>query len=144
MSARVDLVADAVGLGAREVDLVEHRHELETGVDGEVGVGERLGLDALSGIDHQQGALARRERTRHLIAEVDVTGRVDQVQLVGLAVLSGVEDPHRLRLDRYPSLALEIHRVEHLIAHARRVDRARQLEDPVGERGLAVINVSDD
>ena len=43
-----------------------------------------------------------------------MAGRVDQVQVVGLAVGGRVLDPHGLRLDRDPALALEVHRVEHL------------------------------
>ena len=81
-----DLGGDALGLGAGKVDLVQARDQLEPGVDGEVGVGERLRLDALRGVDDEQRALARRERARDLVGEVDVAGRVDEVQLVGLAV----------------------------------------------------------
>jgi hypothetical protein len=41
-----------------------------------------------------------------------VSGRVDEVQLVGLAVARLVEDADSLGLDRDPPLALELHRVE--------------------------------
>ena len=81
-----DLVADALGLGAGEVDLVHHGDQLEPGVDRQVGVGERLRLDALRRVDDQQRALACGERPRYLVAEVDVARRVDQVELVGLPV----------------------------------------------------------
>src|SRR3546814_8697367 len=45
---------------------------------------------SLRRVDHQQRALARRERPRHFIGEVDVAGRVHQVQLIGFAVLRGI------------------------------------------------------
>ena len=51
-----------------------------------VDVGERLRLDALAGVDHQQRALAGGERAVDLVGEVDVAGRVDQVEDVVLAV----------------------------------------------------------
>ena len=54
-----DLLGHALGLGARQVDLVQARDQLEPGVHREVGVGQRLGLDALGGVDDQQRALAR-------------------------------------------------------------------------------------
>ena len=76
---------------------------------------------------------------RHLVAEVDVARRVDQVEDVALPV-----DPDVLRLDRDAALALEVHRVEVLRAHVARVDRAGQLEDAVGEGRLAVVDVGDD
>ena len=81
-----DLAGDALGLGAGQVDLVQARDELEPGLDREVGVGDRLRLDALRGVDDEQRALARGERPRDLVGEVDVAGRVDEVELVGLAV----------------------------------------------------------
>ena len=81
-----DLGGDLIGAGARQVDLVQHRDQLQAGVDRRVGVGDGLGLDALGGVDDQQRALAGGEAARDLVGEVDVTGRVDQVQVVGLAV----------------------------------------------------------
>ena len=73
-----------------------------------------------------------------------MAGRVDQVQVVGLTVGGVVLDPHRLRLDRDPALALEVHRVEHLRLHFLRIDGAGDLEDAVGQGGLAVVDVGDD
>ena len=81
-----DLARDPLGLGARQVDLVEHRDQLEAGLDRRVGVGDRLRLDALGGVDDQQRPLAGGEAARDLVGEVDVAGGVDQVQVVGLAV----------------------------------------------------------
>ena len=138
------LRGDPVRVGARQVHLVEHRDQLEAGVDRRVGVGDRLRLHALRGVDDQQRALAGGEAARHLVGEVDVPGRVDQVQVVGLAVGGLVVDPHGLGLDGDPALALEVHRVEHLRHVRARIDRAGQLEDAVGERRLAVIDVGDD
>ena len=74
-----------------------------------------------------------------LVAEVDVAGRVDQVEGVALP-----GDPHVLDLDGDAPLALEVHRVEVLLAHVPGVDGAGQLEDAVGQRGLAVVDVGDD
>ena len=55
-------------------------------LDRGVAVRDRLRLDALRGVDDQQRALARGERARDLVGEVDVARRVDQVEVVGLAV----------------------------------------------------------
>ena len=83
----LDLLLDLVGAGRLHVDLVEHGDDGEVAADGEVGVGDGLGLDALGGVDQQDRALAGGQATRDLVVEVDVAGRVDQVELVGLAVL---------------------------------------------------------
>ena len=53
-------------------------------------------------------------------------------------------DPHVLGLDGDAPLALEVHRVEVLLLHVARLDRARDLEDAIGQRRLAVIDVGDD
>ena len=42
------------------------------------------------------------------------------------------------------ALALEVHRVEQLVVHLARGDGARDLQDAVGERRLAMIDVGDD
>ena len=131
--------AAAVGIGRGQVDLVHDRDDLEVVLDRQVGVRERLRLDPLRGVHEEERALARLERARHLVGEVDVTGRVDQVQLVALPL-----DADGLRLDRDAALALEIHRVEHLLAHLPLRERRGQLEDAVGERRLAVVDVRDD
>ncbi len=70
-----------------EVDLVDDRDEDEVVLDGEVGVGQGLGLDALGGVDDQDGPVAGREAPRDLVGEVHVAGRIDEVQDVILAVL---------------------------------------------------------
>ena len=127
------------GICGRQVDLVDDGDDLEVVLDREVGVGERLRLDPLRGVDDEDGALARLERARDLVREVHVPRRVDEVELVALPV-----DAHRLCLDRDPALALELHRVEQLVAHLALGDGLRQLEDPVRERRLPVVDVGDD
>ena len=113
----LDLLPDALGLGGGQVDLVQHRHDLVVGVERLIDVGERLRLDALAGVDHQQRALAGGQRARDLIGEVDVAGRVHQVEDVGLAVVGLVVEPDGLRLDGDAALALDIHGIEHLLVH---------------------------
>ena len=140
----LDLLLDALRLGGGQVDLVEDRHDLVVVVDRLVDVGERLRLDALAGVDDQQRALAGGERAVHLVGEVDVAGRVDQVQLVVLAVLRAVGEAHGLRLDGDAALALDVHGVEHLLLHLARFQPAGHLDQPVGERRFAVVDMGDD
>ena len=140
----LDLPLGLVGLGAGQVDLVDDRDDLEVVLDRQVGVGERLRLDALRRVDQQQRAFARGERARHLVGEIDVPRRVDQVEDVGLAVVGLVGQPDRVRLDRDPALALEVHAVEDLRLHLARLEGARHLEKTIGQRRLAVVDVGDD
>jgi hypothetical protein len=66
------------------------------------------------------------------------------VELVDEAVLRLVVELDGLGLDRDAALALEVHRVEHLGLRLALRDCSTLLEDAIGERGLAVIDVSDD
>ena len=128
-----DLGARVVGVGLRQIHLVEHRHHLDAEVERGVAVGHRLRLHALAGVDHQQRAFAGRQRPADLVAEVDVARRVDQVEVVDLAVARGVLQRRRLRLDRDAALALEVHRVEHLLFHLAIGQAAAALNDPIGQ-----------
>ncbi len=140
----LDLLLDSVRLGRRQVDLVEHGHDLVAGVERVIDVGERLRLDPLRRVDDQQRALAGGERARHLVGEVDVAGRIHQVENVGLAVLRLVFEADRVGLDGDAALALDIHRIEHLLDHVALGDRAGLLDQPVGERRFAVVDMRDD
>ena len=134
-----DLRGRAVRIGLRQVDLVHERDDLEVVLDRQVRVRERLRLDPLRRVDDEQRALAGLQRARDLVREVHVTGRVDQVQLVALP-----HHAHGLRLDRDPALPLELHRVEQLLLHVPVGDRVRQLQDPIGQGRLPMVDVGDD
>ena len=140
----LDLAADQLGVGRREVDLVDHRDQLVVVLQGQVDVGEGLGLDPLGGVDHQDRALAGGQGPGDLVGEVHVTGGVDEVELVGAAVPGRVLHPDRLGLDGDAPLPLQVQGVEHLSLHVPRSDRAGPLQQAVGQGGLAVVDVGDD
>ena len=75
--------------------------------------------------------------------EVDVAGRVDQVQLIDLAV-ERVVDRDGPGLDGDSALALEVHVVEQLLAKLALGDGARLQQELVGQRALTVIDMGDD
>ncbi len=135
----LDLGRSPVGVGGREVDLVEGGHDLQVVLQRQVAVGQGLGLDALGGVDEQHHPLASGQRPRHLVAEVDMSRGVDQVEDV---VLPG--HPHVLGLDGDAALAFDVHGVEVLRLHVAGLDCTGELEDPVGQRRLPVVDVGDD
>ena len=136
----LDLLGVALGLGGREVDLVEAGDDLEVVLEGEVAVGQRLGLDALGRVDEQDDALARGERAGHLVAEVDVAGRVDQVEHV-VAARRARTDWSLIVMPRSRSRSIES---RYCGPHVAGVDGAADLEDAVAQRGLPVVDVGDD
>ncbi len=134
-----ELVLTALGVGRGQVDLVENGHDLEVVLKGLVTVGQRLGLNALAGVDEEHRSLAGRQRARDLVAEVHVAGSVDELDQVALVLHSDV-----LSLDGDAALTLDIHRVEILRAHETRINGPGDLQDPIRERGLAVVDVRND
>ncbi len=138
-----ELVGDGVRVRGGQVDLVEGRDDGQARVAGQMVVGQGLRFDPLGGINEEDGALARREASRHLVREVDVAGRIDEVQLERRSTLR-VGEPDRLRLDRDPALAFEVHPVEVLLPHLAGGHRVRQVEEPIRQGRLAVVDVRDD
>ena len=139
-----DLRGHPIGVGGRQVDLVQDRHHLDALLDRGVAVRHGLRFHALRSIHHQQRTFARRQRARHFVREIDVPRRVDQVEQVGLTIARTVAQCHGLRFDRDAALALEIHRVEHLGFHLPVAQAAAHLDEAVSQCGLAVVDVGDD
>ena len=139
----LDLLLDAFGLGRGEVDLVDDGDDFVVVLDRLVDIGERLRLDPLRGIDDQQRALACGEAARNFIGEVDVAGRVHQVELVGLAILRGVIEAHCLGLDGDAALALNVHIIKDLLAHLALGEAAAMLDQAIGKRRLAMVDMRD-
>jgi hypothetical protein len=77
-----------------------------------------------------------------------VPRRVDHVEHERLAGPLPLADlprhPHGLALDRDAAFALDVHAVEVLRAHLPGVHDLRELQHPVGQRALAVVDVGDD
>ena len=140
----LDFGADPIRVRGRQVDLVEHGNDFHALLDGGVAVGHRLRLDALRCVHDQQRAFARGQRARHLIGEVNVPGRVDQVERVDVAVAGLVGQCRGLGLDRDSPLALEVHRVQDLFAHLPIGQAPAALDEAVGQRGFPMVDVGDD
>ena len=139
----LDLLLDALRIGARQVDLVDDRDDFEIVLQRHVDVRERLRFDALRRIDDEKSSLAGCKASRHLVCEIDVTRRVDEIEFIDLAVLAAIVQAHGLRLDRNAALALKLHVVEHLRLHLALSQSARAFNEAVGKRRLAMVDVRD-
>jgi hypothetical protein len=60
------------------------------------------------------------------------------------SVVCLVIEPDRVRFDGDAALALEVHAVEHLRLHLTRLQCTGELEEAIGQRRLAMIDVGDD
>ena len=108
----LELLSAAIDVGGGEVDLVENGDDGEVLLHGKVDVGHGLGFDALGGIDDEDGAFARGEGAGDLVGKIDVSGGVEEVELVGFAVFGFEGERDRVGLDGDALLPLEVHGVE--------------------------------
>ena len=139
-----DFVLDLIGVGLRQVHLIQHWHNFQALLNSRVTVGYRLRFYALPRIDHQQRTLAGGQRATDLVGEVNVTWSVDKVQLISFAILRFVVQRDAVRLDGDASFALEIHRIKHLSVHFTLGQTAAHLNKTVSQGRLAMIDVRDD
>ncbi len=131
-------------VGGGQVDLVEDRDDEQVLLGGEVEVRDGLGFHALCGVDHQNRAFAGGEGAGDFVGEIDVAGGVEQVKLVGFAVLGRVFHGDRVGLDGDAFFALQIHRIELLGTAFAHRHGARHFHEAVGKRGFPVVDVGDD
>ena len=139
-----DHLFGARNVGALQIDLVDDRNDFEAVIDGQIGIRQSLRFDSLRGVDDEQRAFAGRERARDLVGKIHVAGGVDQVELISLAVVRGIHHAHGVGLDGDAALALQVHGIEHLGLHLARGQRSGQLQQAVGQRGFAMVDVRDD
>ncbi len=135
----LDLVDDAVEVRAETVELVDVDDPRDVRVVRVAPVGLGLGLDAARAAEHTDAAVEHLQRPVDLDGEVDVAGGVDDVELVVLP-----EAGRGGRLDRDPALLLLVHEVGRrgAVVHLTElVDLARELEDALGRRRLAGVDV---
>ena len=83
---RIDLLAHALDVRGRQIDLVDHRQKLQIIIQGQIEVGDRLRLNPLGSIDNNQRAFAGHEGTPHFVRKIDMPRGVDEIQQIVLTV----------------------------------------------------------
>ena len=82
----LDLMSYFLNPRVGQIDLVDDRNNVQIVLQSQIHISQRLSLYALNRIDHQYGSLTRCQAAGHLVGEVYVSGCVDQVQNILLAV----------------------------------------------------------
>ena len=128
-------------VGGGQVDFIQHRADLQIVVQGQIGIGQRLGLHPLGGVHHQHRPLAGGQGAAHFVVEVHMAGGVDEVEAVGLPVLGGVVHADGPGLDGDAPLLFQLHVVQELGFHLALLHRAAQFNHAVGQGGFSVVDV---
>ena len=140
----LDLFLHSVRIRARQIDLVDDRHDIQIVIQGKINIRQSLRLHALSRVHNKDRSVARRQTPGHLIVEVYMSRGIDQVEDIFLTIVRLVDSPHCLCLDRDPSLTLQIHIVQDLSLHLPARQQSRHLDDAVRQSGFPVINMCND
>ena len=73
-----------------------------------------------------------------------MAGRIHEIELIGLAILGGVVEAHGLRLDGDAALLLDVHVIKDLLGHLAIGQPPAELNQPVRQRRLAMVDMGDD
>ena len=73
-----------------------------------------------------------------------MTRRIDQIQQISFAVFGFIVQCRSLRLDRDTAFTFQVHRIENLFFHFPVRQAAAHLDNAIGKRGLAMINMGND
>ena len=92
-------------------------------------------------VNQKERPFAGGNRAGNLVRKINVTRRIDKVQLVVVTVFRFVRNGNRLTFYRNAALALNIHVVENLVFHFALVDDVRFLNQTVGQRRFSVVDV---
>lgn len=73
-----------------------------------------------------------------------MAGGVNEVEKINLAITGPILQCGRLGLDGDTPLTLQIHRVEHLLLHLAIGESSTDLDDPVGQGALSMVDMGND
>ncbi len=73
-----------------------------------------------------------------------MTRGVDEIELVTLPIFRVIQKCDALGLDGDAAFALQVHGVQNLCLHLPGVQPTAELDEPVSQRGFAVIDVRND
>ena len=139
-----DFLLHAFGVGGGQVDFVQNGHDFHAQINRGIAVRHGLRFHALRRVNDQQRAFAGGKRTGNFVREVDVSRRVNQVELIHLPVACFVVERGGLRFDGDAALFFDVHGVEHLRTHFAQIQTAAVLDEAVGKRRFAVVDVGND
>ena len=138
----LDLTDHAVEVGTETVQLVDIDDPRDFRFVGVAPVRLRLGLDAAGSAEDANAAVEDLQRAIDLDREVNVSGRVDDVEAIAVPEAGG-----GCGLDRDPPLLFLLHEVGRrraIVDLTELMNLAGELQDALGGGGLARVNVGED
>ena len=138
----LDLMSNTFRVSGRQVDLIQNRNHFQIVFYSQIGVCQSLCFNTLRGINDQQGALTRRQRTGNLVVKVHVTWGIDEVELVIFAVFCFIIYFYCAGFDGNTALTFQLHIIQKLVFHLTKADGGGFLQNSVSQSGFTVVNMS--
>ena len=131
-----------VRLRTWKVNFVNDRHNLQIMVQGQINVRQRLCLNPLCGIDHQNCSLTGSKAPAHFIIKIHMSRCINQVENIFFSVLRLINNTYGLRLDGNSPFSFQVHIIKHLILHLPVGQQSGHFNNTVSQGRLSVINMS--
>ena len=128
-------------IGGSKVYLVDYRDNRQILLKCHVHIAYGLTLDTLRSVNKKQRPLAGGYRPGNLIGKINVTRRIDKIQLIVVSIGRPVWNCNRLAFYCYSPLTFYVHIVKNLIHHLALINNLGLLNKPVGQSGLSVVDV---
>ncbi len=127
----LELTDSFVQVDVSDIDLVNDRHDLKIIIDRQIIIGHSLRLNTLRCINDQQRPFTGFQRLLNLIGKIYMSGSIDQIEQIFLAILGLIGQTHRRSLDSNTPLTFKVHIIQHLILEAAFIDRSTGQHKPV-------------
>ena len=140
----LNLLLHTFRLCAWQINLVDHRENLQIMIQCQIYISKGLCLDSLRRIHDKNSAIAGCQTPAHLVVKIYMTWRVDQVEDILFSVLCRINGSDGLSLDRDASFPFQLHIVKNLCLHFPAGQQSCFLYNSVCQGGFTVINMCHD
>ncbi len=135
----LNLVLHPLRLCAGQIYLIDYRKYIQVMIQGQINIGQRLRLDSLGSIHHQDGPVTGSQTAAHFIVKIHMAGRINQVKDIFVAIFGLIDDAYRLGFNGNTPFPFQIHIIKHLGLHLPAGQKSCLLYNPVRQGGLAMV-----
>ena len=140
----LNIFANHFRLCAGKINFINDRDDFQVMVKRHIAVCQCLCFDSLCRINDQKSTFTGGQSAADFISKVNMTGRIDQVQLISLSISGCIVHPNSLAFDGYTALPLKLHGVQNLFNHLTLGKNASLFKQAVSKRAFTMINMGYD
>ena len=105
----LDFFNDTLRIRTRQIDFVDHRHNIQIMIQCQIYIGQCLRLNALCRIYDKDCTITGSQASGNLIVKIHMPRCVDEIEDILLSIFCLVNNTNRLRFDSNTTLPLQIH-----------------------------------